>query len=222
MSTGRGDRGLRVSSQFPGLLSGGPGPRNEGAPGSCPGQMAQWLVLGLAVLPPRWTHPGSCEAREGEEGWAARPCAGSTLVLACRVLAAPQPWWDHRHPRASLTCPGPSHPQLRACVQRLGSSASPGLGLGPVYVCRGGEGAGLYFITNRIHGPVLIARSSTSERQLTQCFDSDLVYTQACGTLFSLVCTNVGKPLPESPPTPRKKEEDDVSMRMSVCPRVCL
>ena len=47
-------------------------------------------------------------------------------------------------------------------------------------------------------------------------------FTQACGMLFSLMCTNVGKPFPESPPTPRKKEEDDASMHMPVCPRVCL
>lgn len=216
MSTGRSDRGLKVSSQFPGLLSGGPSPLprvhqasvSVSRPSSCFWASQSW--------PPCWSRSRSYEAREGQVGGAARPCAGGTLVSACQVLAAPQPWWDHRHPHTLLTCPGPSHPHSRACVQSLGSSASPGLVWGLVWVCRGGEGAGLYFIINRTRGPVLTVQLSTSGRQLTPCF------TQACGTLFSLMCTNVGKPFPESPPTPRKKEEDDASMHMPVCPRVCL
>lgn len=217
MSTGRGDRGLRVSSQFPGLLSGRPGPPTRVHQAPIPVSWPSSCFWASQSWPPCWSCSGSYEAREGQVGGVARPCAGGTLVSACQVLTAPQPWWDHRHPHTLLTCPGPNHPQSRACVQSLGSSTSPGLGLGSVWVCRVGEGAGLYFITNRIHVP---AQLSTSERQLTQCFNSDLVCTQACGMLFSLMCTNVGKPFPELPPTPRKKEEDDASMHMSVCPPV--
>ena len=67
-------------------------------------------------------------------------------------------------------------PRAKSCtIESLGPESGvlgiSRFGVGASLCVQGWEGAGLYFITNRIHGPVLIAEVSTSERQLTQCFD---------------------------------------------------